>query len=357
MKYNPSQEIQGEPEKEHPVDTTRAIPSYTSPDAEYDAAINRAALTDRSHFGRIEITGADRVDLLHRLSTNDLLRGRPGSVIGTVFTTEKGRVVDYVTLLLKSSSLLAITSPTNEQKFTAWIDKYCIMEDVRLTTVTASTSMFSFIGPESKSIIKLLFDLSLDSQSTIDITNPLGPISIAYSKDFGTDIFDLIVSETSADLVWQELSRESEKHGIPRMGRAAYDAFRITRGIPALGAEISESFNPYEVGLHRAISFTKGCYIGQEVIARLDTYERVQRELVGLIFHDPSLGIQAGATLSRDSKDIGLLTSVSETAIHKCHVGLGVVRKDSVVAGDKVQVGTSQETVEAMVATPPFDIC
>ncbi|MCZ6776179.1 MAG: hypothetical protein O7D34_06965, partial [Ignavibacteria bacterium] len=261
-----------------------------------------------------------------------------------------------VRLLIRSSSLLAITSPTNEQELTTWIDKYCIMEDIKLATVTPLTTMFSFIGPESKSIVNALFDLNLDPQSTTDITHESGPLSIAWTQDFGVDVFDIIVPNGSAAQIWQQLSDESEKRHLLRMGRAAYDAFRISRGIPAFGAEISNAFNPYEAGLAHAISFTKGCYIGQEVIARLDTYEKVQRELIGLMFEELQNEIQTGAGLAYESKDVGLLTSLSRTPIHGCHVGLGIVKKHSVPAGHKVQVHSSRGFVEAVVVTPPFDI-
>ena len=114
-------------------------------------------------------------------------------------------------------------------------------------------------------------------------------------------MLDIIVPKESATQIWQQLSHESEKHDIPRIGRAAYDAFRISRGIPAFGAEISNAFNPYEAGLAHAISFTKGCYIGQEVIARLDTYEKVQRELVGLMFEELQNEVQTGARVAYES--------------------------------------------------------
>src|SRR5512140_3774940 len=134
---------------------------YTSIDQEFQAATTGAALLDHSLYGRLELSGADGLDLLHRLSTNDLLTMRPGQVVPTVLTTDKGRVVDYVKVAKRSPAPLLVVSPNNEEVVTHWIDRYCITEDVHLHCITNDTSMFTFMGPRSQAVASALLGTEL----------------------------------------------------------------------------------------------------------------------------------------------------------------------------------------------------
>ncbi len=110
------------------------------------------------------------------------------------------------------------------------------------------------------------------------------PIAAGYVETPRVQMAHVLVQNAEAESVWTELTKRAEELGVPRMGFAAYETFRIARGIPDIGRELTNDFNPFEVGLRDAISMTKGCYIGQEVIARLDTYQKVKRKLVGILF-------------------------------------------------------------------------
>src|SRR5512135_2549505 len=114
---------------------------------EFDAAVRSCALVDMTSCGRIGAMGKDALDLMHRLSTNDLLSLRPGFSKRTVFTTEKGRIVDSALVLSSESGLVLITSAGAEENLSRWIEKFTITEDVSLNVVTPSTSMYSLIGP------------------------------------------------------------------------------------------------------------------------------------------------------------------------------------------------------------------
>ena len=122
------------------------------------------------------------------------------------------------------------------------------------------------------------------------------------------------------------------------MGPLAYELFRIAHGVPSIGAEISEAFNPYEVGLRSAISFTKGCYIGQEVIARLDTYKKVQREPWGIVLDADQPAPRPGASLIQGESEIGVLTSISEAALRGKRCGIGILKKGSVHSDDPIGI-------------------
>jgi len=325
---------------------------YTSPEHEYDAAIRSVALTDRSYFGRIVASGRDRLDLLHRMSTNDLLRPGPDEISSTVFTTEKGRIVDAVTILPLLDSLMLLASPGNEDTFTGWIDKYTIMEDIKLEVITSSTSQFSLLGPQSRQCAADLFGLDLIPHRVTKFRWKDIELIVNVSTEFHTEIVNIISDGAHATDLWNNI--ESQKPGIVKMGTIAYEGFRISHGIPAIGHEISDLFNPFEAGLQHAISFTKGCYIGQEVIARLDTYQKVQRRLVGLVFSHAVKGARSHSKLMNQTTEVGVLTSLMEFPIHTRQFGTAIVRRDSVQEGDHLYLDTDALKNEGIVTGFPI---
>jgi folate-binding protein YgfZ len=141
-----------------------------------------------------------------------------------------------------------------------------------------------------------------------------------------------------------------------KMSRAAYETFRIARGIPRYGSELNDAHNPYDVGLKFAISYTKGCYIGQEVIARLDTYGKVQRELVGITLNEDAEGVQAGAAIVYRGTEVGTMTSLSPSAIRGRRIALAVVKKNTLVADNHVSIVFDGKTFEGFVASIPIEL-
>ena len=318
---------------------------------EFYAAVRTAAVIDRSHFGRVEVTGKDALDLLHRLSTNDLLACKAGHTIGTVFTNDKGRVVDFVRVVVRDSKTLAITSPGRSAQFIEWVNKYCIMEDISLTDVTSSTAMITVIGPDSTSLVSQVFGVNPSPATCVELNGPAGRMVILRDCSFCTDIIDIIAGIEGARTIMDLLAPRAK-----RMGEIAYEAFRITRGIPASGTELSNAFNPYEAGLRQAISFTKGCYLGQEVIARLETYDKIQRKLVGLVFDEDPATADARPTLCKNSREIGWRTSMSSHPIQGQYVGLGIVRKDEVEPGDSVVINANGTAIRGIVKQIPISL-
>ncbi len=325
---------------------------YSSVDEEFQAATTGATLLDHSLFGRLELGGADGLELLHRLSTNDLLSMRPGQILPTVLTTDKGRLVDYVKVTKRSPAPLLVVSPNNEETVTHWIDRYCISEDVHLHCITNDTSMFTFIGPRSLHVASAILEMELPSGMSVDAKVGQANVIAGFVETPRVQMAHLLVENTSAEAVWTELWQKGEKLGVLRMGFASYETFRIARGIPDIGREITGDYNPYEVGLRDAISTTKGCYIGQEVIARLDTYQKVKRKLVGILLTGSSPSDSAPVPLLAGGEEVGYVTSCSPHPVKGRHVALGVVRSDRVREGDSLSLGGS--SVRGIAITTPL---
>ncbi len=304
--------------------------SFGDEESEFLAALRGTAVADHSMFGRITVTGKDRIDLLHRLSTNALSGIAPGEVAGTVFVSDKGRIIDSVTVSAREDSLFLITSPGAELFLTHWIEKYTITEDIRFETVTADTVMISLIGSQVISKFSDEWGLHLAPNACATIRHGGAEVFLVDRSDGSTRFMHLITGNEAAGPLTRELPAVT---GARWIGTNAYEGFRIAEGIPARPGELNENHNPFECGLRGSISFTKGCYIGQEVIARLDTYGKVRRTLRGIRSAEKEDGALP-LLLTKDGTDAGVLTSMTHTPFGGAYLGLAVLRDDAALPGD-----------------------
>jgi hypothetical protein len=303
---------------------------------EYRAVTEGSAVHDVSHMGLLKATGADALDLLNRLSTNKVVDLLPGQGAPTILTTDRGRILDLVAVVNTGDYVLLITSPGAQQTVIDWLDKYTIMEDLVVEDLTASTSMLAVFGPESRATVKTAARTSLNHLppyhtmpaevggcQTRIIHHPLAALSCFY----------LVARAEDAPRVWQLLVDS----GATPVGTEAYEAVRVLRGVPSHGREIGEEYNPLEAGLIGCIDFAKGCYIGQEVIARLDTYQKVQKYLVNVTF-GPGAAVSEGAYLGLSGKAVGKVTSVATNPATGETLGLAYVRKGTAATGATLEL-------------------
>lgn len=327
---------------------------FTDPEDEFRVVMSGAAIFDSSSFGRIEVSGRDRLDLLHRLSTNDLLGLRPSQVAGTIFTTDRGRIVDLVFVAVLDSTLLLIVSPGNEDRVIRWIQTYTVFEDITLRRVTEETAMFSIVGNHA---------LEASGAAGVTIAGPntcgIGPcagrpllaVAIQAMRWQGVHVVGARPAILEARL---ELTKREGGRGLVPLGGRAYEWYRIATGMPSREKELSDLFNPYDVGLLEFVNFRKGCYIGQEVIARLETYQKASRNLAGLVFEEPPEGAATGTPIMMEEKEIGRVTSVATGKIDGRYLGLCVVRTDEVHHGTVVQVAGGPATLRSLPMFPPY---
>ncbi len=319
----------------------------------YRAARETVALLDRSAVGRLRINGRDALDLLDRLSTNHLRDLTPGHGLHTVLTTNKGRVVDLLFVLAGEAHLLVLTGRLTRRKVPDWIDFYTFTEDVSVEDVTDETAMLSLVGPSAGALLARLCGLNgIRACESASVTVG-GVEAVIMRTDFlNLPSYDLVVPSDAAEDVLGAVIGAGAGHGIARIGEEALDLLRIEQGVPAQGRELTEDANPLEAGLIDLISFNKGCYVGQEVVARLNTYDKVQRTLVGLSW-DASLEPERAADLFADGRKVGLLTSAACPARTGRRIGLGLVRKAQARAGLALAVG-SPDGPAAVVHDLPF---
>ena len=318
--------------------------TISTPSNEYLAAATGVAVHDISYVGRLHATGADALDLLNRLSTNKVDELAPGQGAPTVLTTDSGRILDLIHVVNMGDHTLIITSPELQQPILDWLDKYTIMEDLEVEDRTTGATMLHLLGPNSRPW--------LDQTGGVDLggLSPYGVVS-AEIAGLAVQVIDkpfgrlpgvaLLLSNKDAPALWNHLLDT----GVTARGTEAYETVRVENAVPAYGHEMGEPYNPLEAGLIGSIDFTKGCYIGQEVIARLDTYEKVQKHLVTLRF-SPGSAPSAGMGLVKDGKVIGRVTSLGSvpgSGDTGGTIGLGYVRKAFASEGARLELETPEE--------------
>ena len=343
--------------KQEESGVTFAAPSvYSSVAEEYQAATEAVGLLDRSPVGRLRLTGADALDLLDRLSTNKLDDLAVGQGMYTVLTSNKGRILDLLFVLRLDDHLMVFTGPGNREQVAEWIDFYTFTEDVAVQDVTEETALVLLIGPEAPSLAGALMGGSTSSLPRYGSTSAsVGELEVLVAR---TDFmrlpgYDLVVPRARAGGLWTELLSAGARLGVKPVGMEALEAVRVEQGVPTYGKELTEDANPLEANLLDFISFNKGCYVGQEVVARLNTYEKVQRRLVGLTWEGGG-GPSPDAEISLDGKRVGTVTSEAWSPRLNRRIGLGYLRKAQAVPGMRLTTASADGEFPVVVEALPF---
>ncbi|NJO94785.1 MAG: folate-binding protein YgfZ [Pleurocapsa sp. CRU_1_2] len=295
---------------------------------------NGVAIGDRSSWGLLKITGADRLRYLHNQSTNDFEKRKPGQGCDTVFVTSTARTLDLATAYVTEDSVLVLVSPHRQSQLMAWLDRFIFPFDkVELTDISENTAIFSILGERSLSLLSNLASETICLTNSADhhlVTIAGVEVRVAQGSGLATPGYTLIMDLQAAGTVWSKLTTE----GAVPFGDRLWENLRIQQGRPTPDRELTEDYNPLEAGLWQTISFEKGCYIGQETIARLNTYNGVKQKLWGIKL-DRAVEPQTPITLE-DSK-IGILTSYTDTPTGS--FGLGYIRTKAGGAGLQVKIG------------------
>ena len=290
----------------------------------------KISLVDLSnYYGRMELLGEDCIDLLDRLSTNDVsVLRRPGQGLSSVLTTNKGRIIDLLGLFLFEDKFLLVSSSDSIRRVSEWIEFYTIMEDVEVKDISHTTFHFRSIdNPQLQNTLGL-GEASFGETVSEKVGNIL--CSAMKSQMGGLSAIDIVGPVDDKEYVLSQLKEKSETISL-----SEFEELRIKLGVPEYGKELSEDYNPIEAGLLDHISFNKGCYIGQEVVARLNAYDKVQRKLVRLTWS----GDIDSKELTVDGKVIGKITSAGSGE------GLGYVRNAYSENGQIVQSSKNDVTV------------
>ena len=326
--------------------------------AAYDAARHRAALVDRSHRGRIVVSGTERASYLQGLLTNDLVALKAAQGCYTAYLTAQGRMIaDLYAYELGDVMLLTMVGAVKDGVM-AKLDQFIFSEDVQLGDVTDTFAQIAVVGPgAAAAVASIVTDVSEDALRKMPEhgnargTWAGGAAIVTRVTDTGEPGFDLYVERAQSGALKVALMAS----GVAELDEATAEAVRVESGVPLFGRDMSEDTIPLEAGIEsRAISFTKGCYVGQEVIIRVlhRGHGRVARKLVGLTL-DGDRVPDAGTAIRGGDREIGNVTSAAMSPALKRPIALASLHRDFLEAGTQVTVGDRSAEVTALPFVAP----
>jgi folate-binding protein YgfZ len=347
--------------------------------AEHASLRHVAGILDLSFRGRICLTGADRVRFLHGQVTNDVKKLRVGEGCYAALVTAKGKMESDLNIFCLQDELLLDFEPGLTEQISQRLEKFIVADDVQIVDVAPHYGLLSVQGPKAEAVIRavgLFTEIPVkpfDSLKISDVT--LGEIYLmnqprlraqqhvaaSQSADMSAHStistgFDLFVPNNSLGAVADKLISAAKQIGGLACGWQAFETARIEAGIPRFGVDMDETNIPLESGVEsRAVSYHKGCYIGQEVINRIHSVGHVTRELRGLRLADDLKSLPArGDKLVHAGKEVGYVTNAMKSPSLKVNIALGYVRREANQIGTELVLRTAVGESPAKIVELPF---
>ncbi len=274
----------------------------------YEAAQQTAVLVDRSDLGMLKITGETRLDLINRMSTQAVNGLQSGEGTATILTTDIGRIIDRLILYVGSDTVYALTGENNGDNIARYLMRYVFFnDDFQIQDISSKTAVFAIYGPQAIHILgeQLGFpevDISLHHWREAEIG---GTTAYLHRSDpINSQGFFIMCEAAEKSALLQQFGETS----LVTANEAAFDLLRIEAGLPRFGREITQDYIPLEAGLWDDVSFNKGCYTGQEIIARMESRGKLAKRLVGL---SPDGAVEPGSSVVANGKIVGSVTSAA----------------------------------------------
>ena len=333
---------------------------YGNPLSEYSALTQAVGLIDGQSRSRLCLIGNDRQRFLNGQVTNNVRDLQPGGGCYAALVNHKGKIQSDLNIHLLENEILLDFEPGCSHSVKERLEKFIIADDVQVVDASPAYTLFSLQGPATLKLLAGLpgFLLSATPYSVIQVDHPgWGEVYLVNHARLGTSGADVYVPVAAASSAMEELSGRVLQCGGSLAGFQAWELARIEAGIPRFGADMDETNLAPEAGLEqKAISYNKGCYTGQEVIARIRTYGQVAKTLRGLVIPGETTRVPArGEKLWREGKEAGYWTSaVYSTRMGKV-VGLGYVRKEFKDPGQALSLKVEGTELPVTVASLPFN--
>lgn len=342
------------------INGAEVVEHYGSWPDEYDALTKSAGVMDLSFRSRVVVTGVDRVRWLNGQVTNNVKDLRAGTGIYAALVSAKGKIQSDLNIYPLRDELLLDFEPGLTESVVKRLEAYIVADDVQLVDAAPHYGLLTVQGPESGAVMaRLGFGIELPSAAWSFVSwtdTTLGELYLMNHPRLGGSGYDLFVPNAALGAVFDKLIASAKESGGRACGWKAFETARIEAGVPRFGADMDESNLAPEAGIEsKAISYAKGCYIGQEVIARVRTYGQVAKSLRGLKLADglPSLPVR-GDKLFFNGKEAGYITSAVTSPRFKANLALGYVRKECNQAGTQLVLnsGTTAESVVEILELP-----
>ncbi|HEX7797133.1 MAG TPA: glycine cleavage T C-terminal barrel domain-containing protein [Vicinamibacterales bacterium] len=320
----------------------------------YDAATQRAGLVERTEYSYIVVSGKDRASYLQGLLTNDITALGPGQGCYAAYLTAQGRMIADLWVYELGDVILLRVLRDVKSTVLERLDQFVFSEDVKLGDVTDAFMAIAVVGPKAATFLSSVLEIT---DATLDTLSEHGNLRASFQGESAIVLRITDFGEPALEILIEAIAFESLRAALRRAGAVVIDdataeALRIEAGVPKFHQDMDEETIPLEAGIEsRAISLTKGCYVGQEVIIRVlhRGHGRVARKLVGLVKSDDVM-LTRGAIVHADGKEIGEVTSAAWSPALQHPIAMAYVHRDFVAPGTHVTV----EGADAEVVALPF---
>ncbi|ETW96529.1 MAG: hypothetical protein ETSY1_26230 [Candidatus Entotheonella factor] len=325
-------------------------------EAEYQAVRQAVGVIDLSHRSLIRITGSHRQRFLQAMVSNDTADLEPGQGCYATLLTNKGKLVaDFVVYADADAYWLDLEPGLAPSLITA-LDFFIIADDVTLSDVTAEWGLLSLQGPYAEELITLACGQELPPLPRLSHTDGRvagHDVRLIVRSHTGEEGYQLLAPMAALPALWEALWEHRHTCGLRAVGLDALEVLRIEAGVPVFGRDMTEETIPIEANLTDAISYTKGCYVGQEVIARLDARGHVNRRLMGLRLAGEVLP-QAGDVIVSPEREVGWVTSAAFSHALQQPIAMGYIRREVNAPGTTLAVRSADAMLEGKVVELPF---
>jgi len=316
---------------------------------EFAELISGCGVIDLSHRAKISLTGGDRVRWLNGMITNNVRDLGVGSGVYAFLLNPQGHILGDLYAFHRSDSLLLDTDQSQLDKLLATFEHYIIMDDVEVANLSEQITSIGVAGPKARAALHAVgFQFAdLEPLGFVETTWHNIPLTVVRKDNPSVESYELWLPRDRYTKVWDALTGS----GFKVVSAAAIELLRIACGIPRYGQDIRERDLPQETEQQRALHFSKGCYIGQEIVERIRSRGSVHRKFSGFEVQGPLPA--PGTKIQAEGKDAGEVTSAASLpATDGDHgVALGYIRREMAIPGKEVQAGDARLSV----ATLPFN--
>ena len=338
----------------------------TDPISEHHAVRNGVGVVDVSYRSRYRLTGDDRAKFLHRIISNDVETLSVGQGTYATLLTHRGKIIADLNVYILEDAILIDAAPETAENLFGELDKYIIADDVELVDSTAETGAIAVHGPKSSALVQSVLGMrdltdlperhSCVREADASSEHPIVCVRTDVTGEVGCTLYT--ATETLASL-WNTLMTEGSQFNVQPIGWDALESLRIEAGIPRYGMELTDAIIPLEAELEHAIDFEKGCYIGQEIVARMKYRGHPNRLLRGIesdevLASQDDCEFRSGARVFNGDKEVGWLTSTTFAPTLGKEVALGYVRIAVTEPGSRVRIEASDGYVDGTVVLLPF---
>jgi aminomethyltransferase len=322
---------------------------FTDVDQEIQALRSGCAVYDLGWQARMAVTGEDRQRWLNGMVTNNIRDLEENRGLYSFLLTPQGRVQGDMFVYHRGDRMLIDTDWSQAAKLKEIFERYIIMDDVEVAG-PVSTNAIALEGPKAQELLPKA-GVNVENMQPLEVRSTAAGVEVIHKPTPKHSVYELSGPPDSIAKLWSQFVAA----GAMPVGFEALELWRVAKGVPLYGQDISERYLPQETEQMQALHFSKGCYVGQEIVERIRSRGQVHRGLAGIAIQDASAAISPGTKIQREGKDVGEITSVALLPSHNGtgprKLALGYIRREAASAGTEVTVAGAA----ARVSNLPFE--